>query len=208
MGEHLAHVFRQVAGHHLLEADFVEDVTQAGSHGHPDGLQVLGGRFVGGRFRADSAHFGERTLQATKDLAYRDLRRRPSELVAALVAPLAGDDADATKLVQNGSQEAYGEALSIGELLCGERFTVSGSEGTEGSKGIFDPGRDVHTSIQPELCALVRVGGVEVSSVVDHEVRIDHLEVVAPSTPHGLAVGVQLTIDGRPVGVAGVVHVA
>ena len=55
--------------------------------------------------------------------------RRPSELVATFVAALARDDADPAKIVQDGTQEANREPLSLSELFCGEWLAAAGAPG-------------------------------------------------------------------------------
>jgi hypothetical protein len=117
---------------------------------------VLGGRFVTGGLGTDAANFGQGTFETAEDLADGDLRRRASELVTTLVAALARDDPDTSKLVQDGAEEADRQALGIRELLSGQWFTVAGSKRTESPEGVFDPGGDVHTSIQPEFRARAR----------------------------------------------------
>ena len=66
--------------------------------------------------------------------------RRPGELVATFVAALARDDADPAKIVQDGTQEANREALSLSELLCGERLAATGGQGAERSQCVLDSG--------------------------------------------------------------------
>ncbi len=117
VGRHLLHVGRKAAGNDVGQGDLLENGSEAGPHGHPHLLEVLGRTAIGGHLRPVTADLGQWSVQGPDDVGDSDLVGTASQAIAALGAPLAGHDAGSAQIGQDRTEESGRKALLSGQVL-------------------------------------------------------------------------------------------
>lgn len=140
------HLSREATGDDVVERNVLEHEAEAGTHGHPDVLEVGGRAAVGRRLGPVSPNLCQGAVEGPDDLGEGDALWWPGEPEPAFGAPLARDETGAAQVSENCPQKPGGKLL-VGRELLGSLWPPGGRQREDRPEPVVNLRGDVHQAI-------------------------------------------------------------